>query len=110
MLVLCQLTLRFSPDAAGRRIGSAEIRECALDLQQLSEHLVVGRVRDCRTVENVVLVSRAVQRRAQLGGPLMRFARRLLYVLPDGWGCWALFLILRPACCHSTSSLPGCVR
>jgi len=56
VLVLGELALGLGADSEGGRVGGKALREIAFDLLELSKRLVVFRVRDCRTVKDVVLV------------------------------------------------------
>jgi hypothetical protein len=69
--VLCELALRLGANPERWRIRSEAVREETLDLLQLSKKPVVLRVRNRRTIEDVVLVGRARENSAQLGGAAM---------------------------------------
>ena len=71
VLVLGKLALRLGTDSKSGRIGSQTVRKIPLELLELPEEAVVLRVRNRRTVEDVVLVRRAGKQAAQLGGAAM---------------------------------------
>jgi hypothetical protein len=77
-----ELALDFRPDAECRRIGCQALRKFSLDLLELAKQPVVVGVRQRRAIENVVLVGRAVQDDAQLGGATKL---GLLGFLPRTW-------------------------
>jgi len=64
--MLRELTLRLGADSEGRRIGGEALREITFDLLELAKQFVVFGVRNCRTVEDIVLVRSARQAIAQL--------------------------------------------
>lgn len=80
MLVFGELALWLGADSQRGRVGGKALREIPLYVLKLAEQLVVFSVRDCRTVENVVLVRGAGQQGAKLRGPAML----LLASLPRG--------------------------
>ena len=97
MLVLGELALGLGTDSLGRRIGSQTVRKISLELLELPEEAVVFGVRNSRTVADVVLVRRAGEQDAQLGGPTMLLLGTLPWRLrigavTQGW----LFLLLLP--------------
>ena len=100
MLVLGELALGLGTDAQSRRIRREAFRKILLKLLELAKELVVFRVRDRRTVQNVVLVGCAVEEAAQLAGALKL---RPFGLLPRPWSLWVrlrwrcLFRCLLPA-------------
>jgi hypothetical protein len=104
VLVLRELALYLGADSESRRIRGQAIREILLDLLQLAKELVVFGVRNAGTVEDVVFVGRAREKRAQLAGAAMLLRvrrgpwRALGAVIP---GCFLVrFRLLCPACRH----------
>lgn len=77
MLVLGELALGLGTDAQGWRIRSDTIRKVSLELLELPKKNVVLRVRDGRTVENVVFVGCPGEQDAQLRRALIFLPRRL---------------------------------
>ena len=81
MLVFRQLTLDFGADAETRRVGRQALRKTSLEILELAKQAIVFRIRQRRTVENVVLVGCAIEDDAQLRGAtklwLAGFLRRL---------------------------------
>jgi hypothetical protein len=61
VLVLGQLALYVGTDTERRGIRAPALRKGPLQLLQLSKELVVLGVRECRIIENVVFVGRAIQ-------------------------------------------------
>jgi hypothetical protein len=99
VFVFAELALGLGADSQGGRVGGEAFREIPLDLLELAEQLVVFGVRDCRTVENVVLVRSA----GQAGTQLRRAAMLLLAGFPRRLRClliwagtlgWSLPLLL----------------
>ena len=68
MLVLGELTLRLGTDAKCRRIRRYTLRKNPFQLLELAKELVVFRVRQRRTIEDIVLVRCPGEQDAQLGG------------------------------------------
>ena len=95
--MLRELTLRLGADSEGRRIGGEALREITFDLLELAKQFVVFGVRNCRTVEDIVLVRSARQAIAQLRRALTLllagFPRRLRWLL-IGAGTLGWFLPL----------------
>jgi hypothetical protein len=81
VLVFGELALDFGADAECGRVGRQALRELLLEILQLAKELVVGRVRHCRTVEDVVFVRGAGEDHPQFGGAaklrLLGLPRRL---------------------------------
>jgi hypothetical protein len=71
VLVLGELALWLGADSKGRGIRSDTVRKLPLELLELPKEAVVLGVRNCRTVEDVVLVGCAGEEDAQLRGSAM---------------------------------------
>jgi hypothetical protein len=71
VLVLVELSLGLGADSLRGRVWGEAFREILFDFLELAEQLVVFRVRDGRTVENVILVRSADEVGPELRRPTM---------------------------------------
>jgi hypothetical protein len=97
--MLRELTLWLGADSERRRVGGDALRKITFDPLELAKQFVVFGVRNCRTVEDVVLVRSARQALAQLRSALTLllagFPRRLRWLLVGaGTLGWFLPLLL----------------